>query len=545
MNFIHKSLLFFISTLAISYAQNPTTPPVNQAESFEDHILIQADQTKISIQEAIEIFKKQAILIYFHHKKLPKIDPFQNTEFIRKQLSTIVEAKLIKEHAQKDQVQLSAEEQQKALSQIPQELAQDPILGNPMYLDILKQEIIQQELVKKWVKSKISQIPDQDIEKEYLRQNTAIRILQAQIARIPSYPEIQEAKQKYSQEITAFYQSQIHRFTQEDHYLVNVVQIDQQQLDELIPAQLLIPNPSIEEIKQDRIKRAEILEQKLLIELKNKGSLKALCQDQAKLKCTFEQLIKSSNIKSDFPANFNAQQFEQTPVTFLTHLKFHHKDWRFYEVIKLHKGYQRSLDDDRIQTEIASEILQQKNELPSTYAFATQVKDFMEKLPLSMAMIWDDQNQIDALPENERKWVEDKKAWLKQKQARLILTESFKQSPSHYTPKLGKSDPLHDLLFQMQVGQTSQIYPIRQVLVIAKIIEYQTPLYPWTQMRESFSEKWRTEKQKSFIEQYLNDFLKDKKKAIHPKYASLLPIPQISTYLDQLNQLITPNQIKK
>jgi hypothetical protein len=503
----------------------------------EEVVLIQADHIKLSIEMAVDAFRRQALLIYYNNRKLPQIDPFQNQDFLRKQLTTLVEAKLIEAQCQKDLIQLTEEEEQKLWDPLLKELTQDPIFQHPTELRMLKEELLRQALVQKWVKWKISQIPEQEIEKEYLRQNTSIRILQAQIARIPSYQEIQEAKIKYQNEILEFYQNQQHRFTQDHHYKVNVVQISQQQIDARFPPTLVWQEQQVEVQKQDQLQRAAKLEKILMTELQAmpQKNLKLLCERYA-LKCSFEQLIKSANIKEYLPEGFDPNSLNQQVHPLITPMKFHYKDWRFYEILSYHAGFKRSLEDDRIQTEIASEILQQKNELPSTYEFAKQVKDFMEKLPISMAMIWEDQVKIDQLPENERKWIAEKKQWLKQKQGRLILTESFKQSPSHYTPKLGKSDPLHTLLFQMKVGQTSQIYPIRQVFAIAKLIEYQPPVYSWDQMRTSFSEKWRNEKHKSFIEQYLNEYLKDKKKAIHPQYFNLFPSQQISSYLDQCQQ---------
>jgi hypothetical protein len=127
-------------------------------------------------------------------------------------------------------------------------------------------------------------------------------------------------------------------------------------------------------------------------------------------------------------------------------------------------------------------------------------------------------------------------AWLKQKQVRILSTEAFQESKSFYTPKIGKSDELHPLLFKMSPGQVSTVFSIRQVLVVAKLLEKISPSKPWASEKEAFIKQWKSEQRQTWLEDYLRIYLKDKTKKINADFMKRLDISSLRQMISTSKQ---------
>ena len=488
-------------------------------------VLIQSADIRMTHDMVIETFKTQALMIYLKNKAFPSLEAFSQPEFVRKQLTLMVETEVLFDQAKKAGISVSEAEIFELFPFSKETLQKDPIFQKEDHLNRVLAYFKQQAIVRKWMNTQLDQTPESVIEQEYIRRNTSIRVLIAQISRVPSYQEIDQAKEKYQQEIQNYYQENQARFSQSNQYKSNVLQITQKDLDRLIPPSVLTLAPTEEEKKKSIAQRMQVFNQKFKDELKLKKSFEQVCQS-FEIKCTFAQMIKESIIQPLLPKGFDplidSSILQKQPIIIDIHE--HQKGWRFYELVDFHVGFKRELSDPRIQTEIASEILQIKDELPSARQLAVQVKDFLEKLPLEIGKSWQNLDQNPPQSAELASWLNDKMAWLKQKQVRILSTEAFQESKSFYTPKIGKSDDLHPLLFKMSPGQVSAIFSIRQVLVVAKLLEKTLPSKPWASEKEAFIKQWKLEQRQTWLEDYLRTYLKDKTKKINAELINQLDI---------------------
>jgi hypothetical protein len=520
-----RSIFYFLILILINPLWAQTIQPSNepiQAQPMEQegktqNILIQSADIKITSQQAIEIFKTQALMIYLKNKAFPSLEGFSQADFVRKQLTLMAETEVLFAQAQKANISVSEAEVFEMFPFTKENLQKDPVFQKEDHLNRLFAYFKQQATVRKWMNAEIEKMPIEMIEQEYMRRHTSVRVLLAQVSRVPSYQEINQAQEKYQQEIQNYYQENQHRFSQSNQFKANVLQITQTDLDRIIPPNLITLEPTPEEKAKSLLQRMQVFNQKFKEALKANKSFEQVCQS-FEIKCTFAQMIKEGNLSAQLPKNADALKvpgaLQKEP--YLIDIHEHQKGWRMYELIDYHVGFTRELSDVRIQTEIASEILQIKDELPAAKQLATQVKDFLEKLPLDLAQSWDQIDQkITEKPAALADWLSEKITWLKQRQVRVQMTEPFQESKSFYTPKIGKSDDLHPLLFKMKPGQVSGVFSIRQVLVVAKLLEKIPPSKPWASEKSAFIKQWQSEQRQTWLEDYLRIFLKDKPKKIN------------------------------
>ena len=76
----------------------------------------------------------------------------------------------------------------------------------------------------------------------------------------------------------------------------------------------------------------------------------------------------------------------------------------------------------------------------------------------------------------------------------------------------------------MSPGQVSAIFSIRQVLVVAKLLEKTLPSKPWASEKEAFIKQWKLEQRQTWLEDYLRTYLKDKTKKINAELINQLDI---------------------
>jgi hypothetical protein len=500
-------------------------------------VLIQSADIRLTHEMVVDRFKAQALMIYLKNKAFPSLEAFSQADFVRKQLTLMAETEVLFDQAKKAGTTVSESEIFEIFPFTKESLEKDPVFQKEEHLNRLLAYFKQQALVRKWMNTELDRTPESLIEQEYIRRNTSIRVLIAQISRVPSYQEIDQAKEKYQQEIQNYYQENQSRFSQSNQYKANVLQITQKDLDRIIPANVINIAPTEEEKNRSLSQRMMVFNQKFKDELKLKKSFEQVCQS-FEIKCSFAQMIKESIIQPLLPKGFDPliDPSILQKQAMIIDIHEHQKGWRLYELLDFHIGFKRTLSDPRIQTEIASEILQMKDDLPSAKQLAIQVKDFMEKLPLEIAQSWQNLDQNPPQSAELASWLNEKMAWLKQKQVRILSTEAFQESKSFYTPKIGKSDELHPLLFKMSPGQVSTVFSIRQVLVVAKLLEKISPSKPWASEKEAFIKQWKSEQRQTWLEDYLRIYLKDKTKKINADFMKRLDISSLRQMISTSKQ---------
>jgi hypothetical protein len=273
------------------------------------------------------------------------------------------------------------------------------------------------------------------------------------IPRVPTSREISEAVGRYQKEMRAYYDRHPALFAQPDRAMVSPLFLAggkgeraRTSLEEA--RKLLVEGASLEEV------RARFP----TLQLKNQ---------------------KSVNLKH-LPQGTTLKEGSYSPLRLTRH------GWTFYKVIRAYPGYKRAFEERGVQRECASAVLIERDELTHARKLADRARALLRH------------GSDEAL-----------NAWAKASRAHLKQPAPFHANPNHVIPSLGAAPKLHDALFELPVGEVSEVSVVRQSYVVALVSERIERTEPWTEASAEFLSTWREERSRRVLSDWLSKTLKD------------------------------------
>ena len=181
----------------------------------------------------------------------------------------------------------------------------------------------------------------------------------------------------------------------------------------------------------------------------------------------------------------------ELPPNAVSEVRDHPRGAMFFRVERIVPAVHRTLDDSRVQREVAALILRDEDELPHARGVAKRVRALLAEAPNGA--------ELRHLDETER--------------LRRETTEPFGPSRPGHVPGVGASTALFDAIMMLhRPGEVTPVILVRQSYVVARLVERTDPdADAWPVARKTYSRRWRSRFRRDAIDRWLTPRLKGEK----------------------------------
>lgn len=441
-------------------------------------------------QQTLQGLRHQQIWVHWEYHDPPPVESLEDTMVRRRAVIEAIERELLVNEAKKRKITITLEElKQWIYEQIPgenrpsQEGLEDLIrarlkLHANASLDTFWQAAERIALVEKLRVDLTAEITEEEAHQEWLKRGRLIGLQMLLVPRVPTSDEITQATRTFQKEMRAYYDEHHALFSQVDRALVTPIFF------------------SGGKGEQERLQLLEV--QRLLSEGQSLIDLKAqypTLQTRAKQSLSSRLMPKKTILEEGSVSKPRITRF----------------GWTIYQIHKVYRGYTRSFEERSVQRECAAAILIENNQLSQAMKVAQRGR--------SLLSIGDEVSV---------------KSWAKANRAHLKIPAPFYANANQVIPMLGTAPALHDQLFSFQVGQVSEIIPIRQSYVIAKVISKQERTATWDSARVDFMRQWRVERSRKILNEWLTSHLEGQPRWVSSSRLKALNLQKLSTPLSML-----------
>jgi len=432
------------------------------------------------MSETLQGLRHQQLWMNFEHTDPPPIEALDDLMVRRRAVIEAIERELLVREAQRRGLTLQLEELRAWVQkQIPGadrprlEALDDLIrarlkLAPGASLGAFWQAAERVALVERLRERMSAELSEEEARQEWLKRGRLIAVELLLIPRVPTSDEITAALGRLQTEMKAYYDEHQALFSQADRALVTPI--------------FFSGGKGERERKKLLEVQAQLSQGRSLDELKSE--LPTL-QVRAKKSLSARLLPKKSQLE----------------VGAVTRPRITRFGWTIYQIHRVDRGYTRSFEERSVQRECASAVLIERDELPKARALAERGRQLLAV----------------GSPESLSSWAKSSRAHLKR-------PAPFFANPNQVIPMLGTAPELHDKLFKAQVGEVSELTPIRQSYVVAKLVSRQEQSGDWGTARADFMKKWRAERERKLLNEWLSASLKDQ-----PRWVSSSQLKALDT----------------
>jgi len=438
------------ATSVARQASTPTTPE-GLARSGE---LIWGER------EAIQGLRDQQLWMHWEHTDPPPVETLEDMMVRRRAIIEAIERELLVREAKRRGISLSLEELKRwVYEQIPGE-------DRPTFegLDNLVRARLKLKagaslgafwraservaLVERLRAELTAELTDEAGREEWLKRGRLIGLSMLLVPRVPTSDEITQAIRKFQPEMRAYFKKHKALFSQADRALVTPI--------------------FFSEGKGERERQQLVELRRMLSEGRSLSDLKAqypTLQTRAKQSLSARLLPKKTTLVEGGVSRPRITRY----------------GWTIYLIHSVYRGYTRSFEERSVQRECASAVLIEGDLLTHAKRSAERGRQLLQS---------GDEASV--------------RSWAKANRAHLKLPAPFYANPNQIIPMLGTAPALHDQLFSFKVGEVSEVTPVRQSYVIAKVTSRQEQTADWEATRVEFMRSWRAERARKILNEWLS-----------------------------------------
>ncbi|MCA9541928.1 MAG: hypothetical protein KC620_23690, partial [Myxococcales bacterium] len=177
--------------------------------------------------------------------------------------------------------------------------------------------------------------------------------------------------------------------------------------------------------------------------------------------------------------------------------------WAFHRVDGHAAAVERTLDDPRVQRELAASLLREKDQLPAARATAERVRALLAQAP-----------EGDAL-----------KALVAKAHLQRAQTDWFGRAGPPMVPEVGLAPALFDAVFALtEKAPVSSVFVVRQDYVVARLLALEAPSPEgWAAARQAFTARWRAQQRSAVLDAWIKHQLEGQAHWIDGRQLSALP----------------------
>lgn len=306
-----------------------------------------------------------------------------------------------------------------------------------------------------------------DVDVETLRarwrkEQTRVRLDLVGVPRVPSSKEIDAATKARSAEIDAWYAAHRNRFVRPERTIVSRVFV------------AFGPDRGVTRAKIDGL-RGRVAGGEAVGEVARAASEGPNARRGGRL---------GGMSRKQLPAAFEvAAKGGVTPV-------LEERDgWAFYVTDGRVPAMSRGSDDPRVRREITATLLREADQLPHARKVALRVRALLRRAP--------DGAKLAALVKTER--------------LRRRTTEPFHAAGAQLVPTIGLAPKLFEAAFELAPGAVSQVIPVRQAYVVARLVErLEADPAAWAPAQAEWVKAWRARERPSVVQGWLTGRLAEK-----------------------------------
>lgn len=338
--------------------------------------------------------------------------------------------------------------------------------------DVLESELLTTAL--------LDAVPHATIEAAWRDAHTSVALDLILVSRVPTTREIQRAVESRQAEIKAFYQESRRLF--------------------VTPERRFIRRLTVPAARDAEPAMAEAARQKV-------EALRARVVAGEEL----EALVRAEGLPREARrGGREAVQREQLPAAFelevgaLSPVGRDQAGFWFYRVEGVGQAVERTLDDPRVQREIASTLLRKADELPEARRIAGEARRLLEAGPDGAALA----------------------DWVKTNRLRRVRTPPFNPGGAKVVPELGLAPAVYDAAFELSPERPmGPIVSVRQHLVVMRLAErVDPPADGWPAARAQWVTDWRAKQSPTMVERWLSRSLAEEPLWTDDRQLASLPL---------------------
>ena len=411
-------------------------------------------------REAIQGLRDQQLWMHWEHTDPPPVETLEDVMVRRRAVIEAIERELLVREARRRGTSIPLEELKRWLyEQIPGEdrptfeglddLVRARLkLKAKASLGAFWQAAERVALVERLRAQLTAELTDESGREEWLKRGRLIGLSMLLVPRVPTSDEITQATRNLQPEMRAYYEKHSALFSQADRALVTPI--------------------FFSEGKGERERQQLVEVQRLLSEGQTLSDLQArypTLQTRAKQSLSARLLPKKTTLEEGGVSRPRITRY----------------GWTIYLIHKVYRGYTRSFEERSVQRECASAVLIEEDRLTHARRAAERGRQLLQS---------GDESSV--------------RSWAKANRAHLKLPAPFYANPNQIIPMLGTAPALHDQLFSFKLGEVSEVTPVRQSYVIAKVISRQEQTADWEAARVEFMRTWRLERARKLLNEWLS-----------------------------------------